>query len=180
MSSKISKGYIAQNQELMARKPGYATAGHARGDTVLALISEFGAQSVLDYGAGRCRLHASVKDHFPHDVEWNNYDPCIPELAKEPQPADLVVCTDVMEHVEPSCVHNVLLHLAELTLGHCWLRICPIRGKRRLPNGQFAHCSVHPPEEWRRKLQKAGFVILRHSEEDPRGYEVLVAPVKEV
>jgi len=42
------------------------------------------------------------------------YDPVFPEYG-EPRPADLVCCIDVLEHIEPDLVDNVILELARVT-----------------------------------------------------------------
>ena len=44
-----------------------------------------------------------------------NYDPCIPEYATPPSPAELVVCTDVLEHIEPDKLDAVLNDIIRLS-----------------------------------------------------------------
>ena len=48
-------------------------------------------------------------------VEYYPFDPAFEEYG-EPQPADLVCCIDVLEHIEPEKLENVLLELSKITL----------------------------------------------------------------
>lgn len=66
----------------------------ARG--VVALIDHLEAQSVLDYGCGKGTLGKAI-----NDIRWQDYDPEF--RPGVPMPADLVVCTHVLEHVGSPC-----------------------------------------------------------------------------
>ena len=41
--------------------------------------------------------------------EIKEYDPAIPGKDSLPEPADIVVCSDVLEHIEPNYLLNVLV-----------------------------------------------------------------------
>lgn len=62
---------------------------------VARFADKIGVKSVLDYGCGKALLAQWMAEHRP-DIEVINFDPGIPERDMTPEPADLVVCTDVI------------------------------------------------------------------------------------
>ena len=48
------------------------------------------------------------------NVKYYPYDPVFPEYG-EPKEADLVCCIDVLEHIEPPYLKNVLQDLSKIT-----------------------------------------------------------------
>jgi 2-polyprenyl-3-methyl-5-hydroxy-6-metoxy-1,4-benzoquinol methylase len=77
----------------------------------------------------------------------------VPKFAALPEPAHVVVCTDVLEHVEPAYLDDVLRHLAEctVTVAHVVIATKP-DGNKRLADGRDPHLIVRPAEWWRAKL----------------------------
>lgn len=108
-----------------------------------------GTADILDYGCGKGNLAAVLTE-----MSVRGYDPAVVEFAAEPQPADIVVCTDVLEHIEPDCVDAVLAHIASLTKSAALLAIACYPAIKKLADGRNAHLSVHPPRWWGRKLAK--------------------------
>lgn len=82
--------------------PIYGIDGKKRKDVVLNLAKTLKTNSILDYGCGKGTLAASLP--FPI---WE-YDPAIPGKDGVPRSADIVVCINVMEFVEPEMLDNVL------------------------------------------------------------------------
>jgi 2-polyprenyl-3-methyl-5-hydroxy-6-metoxy-1,4-benzoquinol methylase len=71
-----------------------------------------------------------------------------------PEPADFVICNDVLEHVEPECVDAVLDHLAALVRRVGLIGIATKYAlSHQLPDGRNPHLSVHSGEWWQAKLQ---------------------------
>jgi hypothetical protein len=67
--------------------------------------------TALDFGAGHCTL----SDNIP-DVCWTNYDPAIPGIDLPVIGRfDLVVATDVLEHVEPPMINQTIKEIGELS-----------------------------------------------------------------
>src|SRR5690554_4154605 len=110
-------------------------------------------QFILDYGCG--------KDWLSEYIDCQNYDPCIPEYDITPVPADLVVCTDVLEHVEPELLGNVLSHLQGLVkkVGYFTIATRPDQSKT-LPDGSNPHRIIESQEWWARRLRNY-FTLLR-------------------
>lgn len=120
------------------------------------LIAEFSPATILDYGCGENRLAESLKP-----IRVSGYDPGIPERAKMPKPCDLVVCTDVLEHVEPEKLDAVLDHLYRITGRVGYFVISTKPANAVLPDGRNAHLSVHPADWWRQKLAAQGWRLER-------------------
>jgi len=76
------------------------------------IIERLAIEELLDYGCGRGGLAALVK--APHAVTLQLYDPALEEYAGSPVPMQMVVCIDVLQHVEAEFRDAVLDDLARL------------------------------------------------------------------
>ena len=144
----ISDEYRSLNRDLHARATfGQRGARHA--DIAATLHAEHGGP-VLDYGCGRADLSRALAGL---GIAVINYDPGRVEYDAPPQPCPVVVCTDVLEHVEPECLEAVLSHLAALTLAvaHFVIATKP-DGRKKLADGRDPHLIVQPPEWWHDRL----------------------------
>jgi hypothetical protein len=133
--------------------------GHSHASEVQEMIRQLGARTVLDYGCGRATLAKALSD-----VKVQEYDPGIAEKDHLPKPADLVVCTDVLEHIEPHLLDRVLRHIYLLARQGAYFVISTRPARELLPDGRNAHLIVEPPEWWLGKLAQQGWEILRHEE----------------
>jgi hypothetical protein len=148
----ISEDYRAQQSQLHSMPRGYGGVNTVvAAPVVLEVAQQIGAQSVLDYGAGKGHLgeylftHGFVGDYRP-------YDPAIPIWAEAPQPSELVACCDVLEHIEPECLEAVLQDLRRVTLKKGIFLVNLREAKKTLPDGRNAHLIVKPAEWWRERL----------------------------
>jgi hypothetical protein len=115
-------------------------------------------RSILDYGCGQARTVDWLAKI--HDATAYRYDPAIPDIATLPDvKADLVICTDVMEHIPLEDVDRVLAEIRGVS-GHAFLNISCVRAAEVLPNGENAHCTVRPARWWAARL-KAQFDLVR-------------------
>lgn len=137
----ISPEYRAQNEQLHRERANYG----ARGDRHVALLKTLGAD-FLDYGCGKGALSRALPG-------VRNYDPCVPEYSGEPSPADVLVCTDVLEHIEPECLDAVLAHMRDLTRVTAYVVVAlkPDRSKT-LPDGSDPHRIVKSAQWWQKEL----------------------------
>lgn len=118
---------------------------------VRACIVDLRATRVLEYGCGQSKLGELLG---APGLEWMRYDPAISEFSALPQgPVDLVVCTDVMEHIPEEDVEDVLRHIGTLCR-NVFFNIATRRAKTILPDGQNAHCTVWTVERWMEVLRK--------------------------
>lgn len=150
----ITDEYRALNTELHASSPKYGTSGHRWAEVVMQLAADFKAYTVLDYGCGKSTLLKALPPLAERPIRFEQYDPCIPGLDEPPEPADLVVCTDVLEHIEPDCLEAVLDDLARLTIKAVFLEIATRPAVKTLADGRNAHLIVEQPAWWLPKLDK--------------------------
>jgi 2-polyprenyl-3-methyl-5-hydroxy-6-metoxy-1,4-benzoquinol methylase len=143
----ISPAYREQNQKLHESNPLYGTSSAAWAPKVRELLASFNGKSVLDYGCGKGKLAAALPD-----IDVREYDPCIPGKDAEPKPADIVACTDVLEHIEPECLDDVLKHIRSLTGMVAFLNISTKAAIKTLPDGRNAHLLIKDEEWWHVRL----------------------------
>jgi FkbM family methyltransferase len=166
----ITEAYRMEQAALHA-KGNYGTAALQYGQTVGALLKQTGAQSLLDYGCGSKRsLLQSLQ--LPESVVYEGYDPAIPEYATDPCPAELVTCIDVLEHIEPTLLDNVLSHLAELCDPYGFFTIHTGPAQKVLSDGRNAHLTQQGPDWWLPRLKQYFDVPLIQS--IPSGFAILV------
>lgn len=124
---------------------------------VLALAARLECRSILDYGCGQGKLVESVRA-MNLGIEAHGYDPAVPMYAELPEPADLVVCTDVLEHIEPDRLRAVLSHLASVTGRWLFAVIATRPATRRLSNGQNAHLIIENAGWWAKTMADHGWL----------------------
>lgn len=108
----ITEQYKEQNARLH-QSGVYGRRGGRHCDDVISLCKIFNARTILDYGCGKGNFKELI-DKRNEDFLVINYDPCIPEFSKQPENADIVLCADVLEHIEPECLDDVLRHISSL------------------------------------------------------------------
>jgi hypothetical protein len=147
----VSPNYQATLLE-MHRRQRWGADGAKHADAVRALADRVKAETILDYGCGRGELEKALA---PQRV--SGYDPGIPGREGMPKPCDLVVCTDVLEHVEQDRLDNVLEHLKNLAgkALYCVIALRPANAV--LPDGRNAHILLRSAEYWAEKLRALGF-----------------------
>lgn len=139
----ITPEYRALNVQMHEEIPRYGTSGQKWVDPVQALAEAVGARTVLDYGCGKGTLGDGLRR-----LKVFEYDPAIPGKQELPESAGVVVCTDVMEHVEPAFTRAVVAQLCALATRAVFVVVCCIEGDRMLPDGRPAHINVRSAAEW--------------------------------
>lgn len=129
-------------QRQLHEDASYGTSGHKHANYIVQLAKQLGTRDILDYGRGKGTLAKSL----PWRIQ--EYDPFVPGYDSDPQPADLVVCSDVLEHIEPECVESVLEHLYELTNKALFVDVACRPAKKTLADGRNAHLIQWSPSEW--------------------------------
>jgi hypothetical protein len=160
--SLISLGYLKEQVILHASPRGYGGKGGKWAPTAAALAREYGALSVLDYGTGQGHLAMALRC-APLGLDVREYDPAIVGKDILPDPADLVVCTDVLEHVERDRLPAVLAHLRSLCLKAAFLVVALDPANKVLTDGRNAHLIQESPCWWEAQVTAAGFTVLPQS-----------------
>ncbi len=138
----ITDEYRKLNAELHETNIKYGTCGQLYTTDIMKILSKLRTQDVLDYGCGKNTL----ANNLPFIIK--QYDPCIVKYSALPEPADVVVCTDVLEHVEPELLDSVMEHLASLTKKICYVTAATREAHKTLSDGRNAHLIVKPKEWW--------------------------------
>lgn len=159
----ISKHYLEQNKILHQYNPNYGISGSRYKDHVLSLSQRYDSTDILDYGCGKGTLSKSLP--FP----INEYDPAIEGKDSAPKPADIVVCTDVLEHIEPDYLDNVLNDIVRCTRKVAYLVIATGPASKNLPDGRNTHLIQQKKPWWWKKLDPL-FEIVDMYEEGPHIY----------
>jgi hypothetical protein len=135
---------------------GYGTTGflHVPQITMMAgqLLKKHGPLTLLDYGCGRGLMAESLPPLEGLTVKM--YDPAIEEHSALPEPADMVVCTDVLEHIEPAYLDNVLDHLQGLTKKLAFVAINLLGADKCFSDGRNVHLILCEPDFWFPRFRK--------------------------
>ena len=142
----ISDAYKELNESLHKDSKGFGTSGYLHYGTIMEVFKDFGCQDILDYGCGKNTLANNV----PFKIK--KYDPCIEKYSYEPAPSDLVVCTDVLEHVEEDKTIELLRHINSLTKKVAFVVINLEKSFKFLSDYRNAHINLHSRRWWTKRL----------------------------
>lgn len=174
MTEVISEEYRQQQKELH-KNPNYGVASLSFAPVVADLIKMFKFQSVSDYGAGKKNLLKGLTEAGITGITYLPYDPAFPEYG-DPQTADLVCCIDVLEHIEPPLLENVLKHLQGIVSKVGFFTIHTGAAIKVLPDGRNAHLIQEPSSWWLKRL--TDYFEVRHLQTLPNasGFWLVVEP----
>lgn len=159
MIDLISPAYAEEQRRLHARPEPYGHRGYKWAQCVREIVRERDCWSILDYGCGAGALARALQEPRMPGVRISEYDPAIKGKDYLPEFADLVVCTDVLEHVEPERLDAVLKHLRMLARKAVFVVIATIDTANTLSDGRSTHLMIQPGDWWRQKMHDAGFIV---------------------
>lgn len=168
----ISEDYRKLQQELH-KNPNYGVMSIQFAPLVKQFIEQRGFTSLSDYGAGKQNLNKTLVAEHGVSIAYHPYDPAFPEYGA-PMPADLVCCIDVLEHIEPELLDNVLDELAAITLNTGLFSIHTGAAAKHLADGRNAHLIQRPSSWWLPRLCERFEIELLNP--TPGGFFVLVHP----
>lgn len=126
------------------------------------LIERYQIQSILDYGCGKAALHK--KNVLGDYVAL--YDPFYAPYSTKPSGKfDLVICTDVLEHVPEEDIEGTLGELIDYANKVLFLAIAIRPAHKSFDNGQNVHLTVWLKDKWEKLIERLnynGVTIVRH------------------
>ena len=165
---RISPEYKLIQQSFHETNERYGVSGSEHAGRVFMagaqIVKKFGKCDILDYGCGKETLKHAMEESFPElpGMRVIGYDPGREGFDAEPKMANVVVCTDVMEHIEPECVDAVLRHICELTDNIAIIDVALTPAVKILPDGRNAHICLKPKDWWLSFIRKY-FVLIENS-----------------
>jgi hypothetical protein len=144
----LSVEYRSMNEQLHRENLAYGVGGARHAAIVIHFSELLKTKNILDYGCG--------KGHLGKNIPWAiaEYDPAIPGKTECPKPADIVVCTDVLEHIEPEFIDLVLDDLRRCVLKAGYFTISMRPAQKTLPDGRNTHLIQKCREWWETKLER--------------------------
>lgn len=153
-------------RKLLGAKHGHAWngKGHTHIPEFVPHYRELDCVSMLDYGCGHNPTVARDCAKLDPPIRVSGFDPGVPERSGMPKPVDYVICIDVLEHVEPALLHNVVDHIFTLAEKGAYLAISCNPSKHTFPDGRNVHLIIEPPTWWLSYLAKwGGWKVERHA-----------------
>ena len=128
------------------------------------IIKHTNISTVIDYGCGKAR---AWKEYNLQRL-WNLrdvqlYDPGVEQYALKPYtPRDLVICTDVLEHVPEHLVDEVLGDISKLATKAIFFNVSTRLASKTLVDGTNAHATVKPAAWWQKKFDAMDKLVFVH------------------
>ncbi len=126
------------------------------------IIIKKSISSLIDFGCGKAIFY---KNKLPYKIKgktgeftiqefWNVkdivlYDPGVKEFELYPkQKKDLVICTDVLEHIPMIDTENFLNDIYLLANKAVFFAVSVRESKKKLKSGQSVHINIRKEDEW--------------------------------
>jgi 2-polyprenyl-3-methyl-5-hydroxy-6-metoxy-1,4-benzoquinol methylase len=145
----ITEAYRKELQKIHRKDADWGSGPRGNIIKICHFIYYNDVKRILDYGCGKGEL---LGWFLP--IQVANYDPAITQWAADPTPQDYLLCTDVLEHVEPECIKDVIEHLVSKFNKKAFLGISLVESRKLLSDGRNSHLLIKPIEWWIGLLQK--------------------------
>lgn len=128
-------------------------------NSINAVARKCRAKTLLDYGCGRGDAYKKpYKIHRTWGFTAANiflYDPAFAGRAALPTRLfDLVVCSDVLEHIPEQAVPVFIQRLFGYAKKHVWASVCCRSAKKFFKDGRNLHVTVQPFEWWQAQFKQ--------------------------
>lgn len=154
MINNYAKSYRAMHQANAKVFSGHLDPEFA--DHIARLVRETDAATLLDWGSGKGYQYLADRVH----ERWGGilptcYDVGVVQLTRRPTGTfDGVICTDVLEHIRPDDVNDVIAELVGYARRFLYVNVCCRESGRTFPDGENVHLTVRPPDWWRRRFRR--------------------------
>ena len=165
------QGEIFQGIPAEETFPGSSLAAQAV--RIRSLIGRTNAQTILDYGSGKGKQYEPrvVFDEgggrWPSMMDYWNveevvcYDPCYEPFSRLPGGKfDGVISTDMLEHCPEQDIPWIVEEIFGFAEKFVFANVASFPARKRLSNGENAHCTIRPAQWWQDLLDAIG---ARHS-----------------
>lgn len=169
----ITPDYAAEQARLHRTDPMFGAEGSNWAYLIAGIAKLDACNSILDYGCGKGSL---AREFWGRQFAVTEYDPGIPGKDMRPEPADLVACLDVMEHIEPDCLDAVFDDLRRLSRYLLFVVVSTKLSKRIMADGRDTHVSLHDDAWWANAFTSRGFKIKRQWNTGLRLWVALLSP----
>lgn len=155
----ITEAYRRELQKIHQDDEDWGTGPRGNIIKICKFIDSNNVHRLLDYGCGKGE---NLRWFLPTQVSVSNYDPAIPKWSADPAPEDYLLCTDVLEHIEPECIKDVMEHIVSKFNKKALLAISLVKSRKLLSDGRNSHILIKPIEWWIGLLQR--FCIIERIE----------------
>lgn len=144
---------INQYRELHRNNENYGASSIENLEEICLFIDYLKPSIVLDYGCGKGLLLNELKKLYPN-IKFYGYDPAIPEIDIIPvEYADLVVNTDVLEHIPEALLPDTIKKISEISQ-NVFFNLHHGFAAQKLSDDSNAHCTVQPPSFYHNLFSK--------------------------
>ena len=145
--------YLDEYKTLHKVSPSFGSSAIGYLPELCLVIDFLQPKTVLDFGCGKASLIKALVHRYPN-IEFYGYDPAIPGRDVLPiEKADLVINTDVLEHIPEEILPDVVQKIASIS-ENCFFELHHALAFQILPNGENAHCTVKPLQWYYELLSK--------------------------
>lgn len=150
---------LYKQMHMEGKFPGHSTEKWNK--HIARLIKETGSKSVLDFGSGKGAQYSELKLHEKWGVDKPTlYDPAVQGIDKLPNPMlpfDMVICCDVLEHLEGDELRRAVFDATLRARKACFFGIATFPAKKTLPDGRNAHLTLWSRDVWMRFITDVRF-----------------------
>jgi len=134
------------------KERSYGDTGVDYIEDVLGFIVQTKAETVLDFGSGTGSLAKNLRQK---NILVDEFDPCYPGKEKIPkQKYDLVITTDVLEHIYEDEIGNLFEEMLSLQPKFMYHAISTRTATILLPDNSNCHKTVKNAEWWLNKIKQ--------------------------
>lgn len=141
----ITNPQLVNQYSQLHNSKAYGQSVHELALQIHACVLDLKPATVLEYGCGQSELYRLFENAVS---KWVRYDPAIEAISRIPvESVDMVINTDVLEHIPQSDLRDVLGHIRSYS-DKAFFSIATRPAREWLPNGENAHCTVMTENEW--------------------------------
>lgn len=145
----MSNSDYLEQYKILHKRGGYGMSSTREDlfEIIERVVEKEKPSSILDYGCGQSTL-MDVLSEKEYVKNVYRYDPAIPAYSySHVHSVDLIICTDVLEHIPREYLYSVLYEIHHLS-NIVFFSIGIIEASMILPNGENAHCTIMPKDWW--------------------------------